>query len=91
MSGVAFRCLICQKGGFLITASATLQDFAIKACEISLAQFHEKPVVVNFGGASEVDELLLKLPKLQTAKVVHIHFPQLPELEMQDIYLEPTV
>ena len=76
----------CHKGGFLMTAG-TLED-AIKACEISLAQFHEKPVVVNFGGASEVDELLLKLPKLQTAKVVHIDFPQLPELEMQDIYGE---
>ena len=76
----------CHKGGFLMTAG-TLED-AIKACEISLAQFHEKPVVVNFGGASGVDELLLKLPKLQTAKVVHIDFPQLPELEMQDIYGE---
>ena len=76
----------CHKGGFLMTAG-TLED-AIKACEISLAQFHEKPVIVNFGGDSEVDELLLKLPKLQAAKVVHIDFPQLPELEMQDIYGE---
>ena len=76
----------CHKGGFLMTAG-TLED-AIKACEISLAQFHEKPVIVNFGGDSEVDELLLKLPKLQAAKVIHIDFPQLPELEMQDIYGE---
>ena len=67
--------------------AGTLED-AIKACEISLAQFHEKPVIVNFGGDSEVDELLLKLPKLQAAKVIHIDFPQLPELEMQDIYGE---
>ena len=35
-----------------------------------------------------MDELLLQLPKLQAAKVVHIDFPQLPELEMQGIYGE---
>ena len=67
--------------------AGTLED-AVKACEISLEQFHEKPVIVNFGGASETDELLLKLPKLQAAKVVHVDFPQLPELEMQGIYGE---
>ena len=76
----------CHKGGFLMTAG-TLED-AVKACEISLEEFHEKPVIVNFGGAPETDELLLKLPKLQAAKVVHIDFGQLPELEMQGIYGE---
>ena len=76
----------CHKGGFLMTAG-TLED-AVKACEISLKEFHEKPVVVNFGGDISVDELLLQLPKLQAAKVVHIDFPQLPELEMQGIYGE---
>ena len=76
----------CHKGGFLMTAG-TLED-AVKACEISLEEFHEKPVIVNFGGAPETDELLLKLPTLQAAKVVHIDFSQLPELEMQGIYGE---
>ena len=76
----------CHKGGFLMTAG-TLED-AVKACEISLEEFHENPVIVNFGGAVEIDELLLKLPKLQAAKVVHIDFPQLPVLEMQGIYGE---
>ena len=76
----------CHKGGFLMTAG-TLED-AIKACEISLEEFHEKPIIVNFGGDFSVDELLLQLPKLQSAKVVHIDFPELPELEMQGIYGE---
>ena len=67
--------------------AGTLED-AVKACEISLEEFHEKPVIVNFGGAPETDELLLKLPTLQAAKVVHIDFSQLPELEMQGIYGE---
>ena len=76
----------CHKGGFLMTAG-TLED-AIKACEISLEEFHEKPIIVNFGGDFSVDELLLQLPKLQSAKVVHIDFPELPELEMLGIYGE---
>lgn len=49
----------------------TLED-AVKACEISLEEFHKKPVVVNFGRDISVDELLLQLPKLQAAKVVHM-------------------
>ena len=76
----------CHKGGFLMTAG-TLED-AIKACEISLEEFREKPIIVNFGGDFSIDELLLQLPKLQSAKVVHIDFPELPELEMQGIYGE---
>ena len=43
---------------------------------------------MNFGGDFSVDELLLQLPKLQSAKVVHIDFPELPELEMLGIYGE---
>ena len=46
----------CHKGGFLMT-TGTLED-AVKACEISLADFHEKPVIVNFGGDEMVDELM---------------------------------
>lgn len=76
----------CHKGGFLMTAG-TLED-ALKACEISLAEFHEKPVIVNFGGDESVNKLLCQLPKLQAAKVVHLDFPTIPEMELQGIYGE---
>ena len=74
----------CHKGGFLMT-TGTLND-AVKACEISLEEFHEKPVVVNYGGDFSVNELLKKLPGLQGAKIVNLEFPGLPELEIQGIY-----
>ena len=79
----------CHKGGFLMT-TGTLAD-AVKACEISLADFHEKPVIVNFGGYEAADELLGKMPKLQSAKIVHIDFPLVPELEIQGIYGEVSM
>lgn len=79
----------CHKGGFLMT-TGTLED-AVKACEISLADFHEKPVIVNFGGDEMVDELLSQMPKLQSAKIVHIDFPSIPELEIQGIYGEVSM
>ena len=76
----------CHKGGFLMTAG-TLED-ALKACEISLAEFHEKPVIVNFGGDESVEKLLCRLPKLQAAKIVRLDFPAIPEMELQGIYGE---
>lgn len=76
----------CHKGGFLMT-TGTLED-AVKACEISLADFHEKPVIVNFGGDEDADELLSQMPKLQSAQIVHIDFPSVPDLEIQGIYGE---
>ena len=76
----------CHKGGFLMI-TGTLDD-AVKACEISLEEFHEKPVVVNYGGDFSVNELLKKLPGLQGAKIVNLEFPKLPELEIQGIYGE---
>lgn len=79
----------CHKGGFLMTAG-TLED-AVKACEISLADFHEKPVIVNFGGDETADELLCQMPKLQSAKIVHVDFPPVPELEIQGIYGEVSM
>ena len=76
----------CHKGGFLMTVG-TLED-ALKACEISLAEFHEKPVIVNFGGDESVEKLLCRLPKLQAAKIVRLDFPAIPEMELQGIYGE---
>lgn len=76
----------CHKGGFLLT-TGTLED-AVKACEISLAEYREEPVLVNFGGDETADELLGQLPNLQAARIVHMDFPELPELELQGIYGE---
>lgn len=79
----------CHKGGFLMTTE-TLED-AVKACEISLADFHEKPVIVNFGGDEDADALLSQMPKLQSAQIVHIDFPSAPDLEIQGIYGEVSM
>ena len=79
----------CHKGGFLMT-TGTLED-AVKACEISLADFHEKPVIVNFGDDEDADALLSQMPKLQSAQIVHIDFPSAPDLEIQGIYGEVSM
>ena len=76
----------CHKGGFLMT-TGELAD-AVQACHISMEQFQEKPVIVNLGGTEETDELLVQLPGVSSAKVVHLEFPELPELEIQGIYGE---
>ena len=79
----------CHKGGFLMT-TGELAD-AVQACKLSMEQFHEKPVIVSFGGNVEYDELLHQLPKLQAAEIIHIDFPALSELEIQGIYAEITM
>ena len=76
----------CHKGGFLLT-TGTLED-AVKACEISLADYREEPVLVNLGGGAAADKLLGKLPGLQTARIIHMDYAELPELELQGIYGE---
>lgn len=76
----------CHKGGFLMT-TGTLED-AVAACKLSLSVYQEHPVIVNFGADSSADALLCQLPGLQTAKIIHIDFPELPELELQGIYGE---
>ena len=76
----------CHKGGFLLT-TGTLED-AVKACEISLAEYREEPVLVNFGGGAAADKLLGKLPGLQTARIIHMDYAELRELELQGIYGE---
>ena len=64
---------------------------AVQACKISMEQFHEKPVIVSFGGDNEYDELLHQLPKLQAVEIIHIDFPTLPEVEIQGVYAEVTM
>ena len=79
----------CHKGGFLMT-TGELSD-AVQACKLSMEQFHEKPVIVSFGGDAECDELLHQLPKQQAAEIVHIDFPVVPELEIHGNYAEVTM
>ena len=67
--------------------TGTLED-AVKACEISLAEYREESVLVNFGGGAAADKLLGKLPGLQTARIIHMDYAELPELELHGIYGE---
>ena len=79
----------CHKGGFLMT-TGELAD-AVQVCRISMEQFQEKPVIVNLGGTEETAELLVQLPGVSSAKVVHLEFPEIPELEIQGIYGEAAL
>lgn len=76
----------CHKGGFLMTMGI-LED-ALEACRISLRKFSEEPVIVSLGGNSEIDSLLHKLPHMKTARICHLEFQSLPEVEMDGIYGE---
>lgn len=55
----------------------TLEE-AVQAAKISLAEFHEAPVLVNFGGGEEAEALLQKLPGLTGVKIVRMALPELP-------------
>ena len=78
--------VFCHKGGFLMT-TGDLAD-AVQACKISMEAFQEKSVIVSVGGESQYDELLLQLPELQNASVVHVRLMDLPELNVRGIYGE---
>ena len=84
-SGIA-GAVFCHKGGFLMTTE-TLEE-AVQAAKISLAEFHEAPVLVNFGGGEEAEELLRQLPGLTGAKIVRVDLPELPELNEDGIFAE---
>lgn len=84
-SGIA-GAVFCHKGGFLMTTK-TLEE-AVQAAKISLAEFHEAPVLVNFGGGEEAEALLQKLPGLTGVKIVRMALPELPELNEDGIFTE---
>ena len=84
-SGIA-GAVFCHKGGFLMTTE-TLEE-AVQAAKISLAEFHEAPVLVNFGGGEEAEALLHKLPGLTGVKIVRMALPELPELNEDGIFTE---
>ena len=84
-SGIA-GAVFCHKGGFLMTTK-TLEE-AVQAAKISLAEFHEAPVLVNFGGGEEAEALLQKLPGLMGVKIVRMALPELPELNEDGIFTE---
>ena len=65
----------------------TLEE-AVQAAKISLAEFHEVPVLVNFGGGEEAEALLQKLPGLTRVKIVRMALPELPELNEDGIFTE---
>ena len=65
----------------------TLEE-AVQAAKISLAEFHEAPVLVKFGGGEEAEALLQKLPGLTGVKIVRMALPELPELNEDGIFTE---
>lgn len=87
----------CHKGGFLMTVGDEAD--AIRACEISLEEYEQKPVIVCLWDAGETQEtkncereetehLLRQIPAMTDAQICHMTLPLLPDLEEQGVYAE---
>lgn len=87
----------CHKGGFLMTVGDEAD--AIRACEISLEEYEQKPVIVCLWDAGETQEtkncereetehLLRQIPDMTDAQICHMTLPLLPDLEEQGVYAE---
>lgn len=87
----------CHKGGFLMTVGDEAD--AIRACEISLEEYEQKPVIVCLWDAGEAQEtkncereetehLLRQIPDMTDAQICHMTLPSLPDLEVQGMYAE---
>lgn len=87
----------CHKGGFLMTVGDEAD--AIRACEISLEEYEQKPVIVCLWDAGETQEtkncereetehMLRKIPDMTDAQICHMTLPLLPDLEEQGVYAE---
>lgn len=87
----------CHKGGFLMTVGDEAD--AIRACEISLEEYEQKPVIVCLWDAGETQEtkncereetehLLRQIPDMTDAQICHMTLPSLPDLEVQGVYAE---
>lgn len=87
----------CHKGGFLMTVGDEAD--AIRACEISLEEYEQKPVIVCLWDAGETQEtkncereetehMLRQIPDMTDAQICHMTLPHLPDLEEQGMYAE---
>ena len=87
----------CHKGGFLMTVGDEAD--AIRACEISLEEYEQKPVIVCLWDAGEAQEtkncereetehMLRQIPDMTDAQICHMTLPHLPDLEEQGMYAE---
>lgn len=87
----------CHKGGFLMTVGDEAD--AIRACEISLEEYEQKPVIVCLWDAGETQEtkncereetehMLRQIPDMTDAQICHMTLPLLPDLEEQGVYAE---
>lgn len=87
----------CHKGGFLMTVGDEAD--AIRACEISLEEYEQKPVIVCLWDAGEAQEtkncereetehLLRQIQDMTDAQICHMTLPSLPDLEVQGMYAE---
>ena len=77
----------CHRGGFLMTVGDEAD--AIRACEISLEEYEQKPVIVCLWDAGEAQEtkncereetehMLRKIPDMTDAQICHMTLPHLP-------------
>ena len=87
----------CHRGGFLMTVGDEAD--AIRACEISLEEYEQKPVIVCLWDAGEAQEtkncereetehMLRQIPDMTDAQICHMTLPHLPDLEEQGVYAE---
>lgn len=87
----------CHKGGFLMAVGDDAD--AIRACEISLEEYEQKPVIVCLWDAGETQEtkncereetehMLRQIPDMTDAQICHMTLPHLPDLEEQGMYAE---
>lgn len=87
----------CHKGGFLMMVGDEAD--AIRACEISLEEYEQKPVIVCLWDAGETQEtkncereetehMLRQIPDMTDAQICHMTLPLLPDLEEQGVYAE---
>ena len=90
----------CHKGGFLMTVGDEAD--AIRACEISLEEYEQKPVIVCLWDAKEAQEtkncereetehLLRQIPDMAEAQICPVTLPDVPALDVQGIYAEAAM
>lgn len=82
--------VFCHKGGFLMTVGE-LED-AKAACKKALEVYQEDSVIVSLSAPdTEAEELLKQIAGargIPSVRICHVDFAALPELEIEDNYVE---
>jgi len=99
---IAFVIFPSNRGGYCIQPQKKPvgdEAGAIRACEISLEEYEQKPVIVCLWDAGEAQEtkncereetehMLRQIPDMTDAQICHMTLPHLPDLEEQGMYAE---